>query len=204
MTPKSTLRVPVPGTGKSSSRQPVPVSHGGPFRAPLEPGTGSGLDDCGGTGRDESDAMGTGTGTGYQSDKRGITPADDIAYTLFGDPRAWVRPRSRGRVHFTPKHVLEEEQRHREAALLCRPDGWPMGAGYVLHIDFFMGAVKSGPRKGKRKRLDTDNAVKLIFDGLIGAAYDDDEQVDDHHVRRRLDALDPRTEVRVVVREDGE
>lgn len=132
------------------------------------------------------------------------TPASDIVYTLYGDPQAWVRPRSNGRRHFTPQHVLDEEQRHREAALLCRPDGWPMDAGYVLHIDFFMGTVKSGPRKGLRKRLDTDNAVKLIFDGLIGAAYDDDEQVDDHHVRRRVDALDPRTEIRVVVREAGE
>lgn len=123
-----------------------------------------------------------------------------LEYTLYGDPRAWQRPRGHGKIHFTPQPVLDEMQRHRDAATAARPIGWDHqdpDAEYGVNLTFYVGTVKSGPRKGKRKRLDMDNAVKLVFDGLTGAAWLDDEQVSAHYVWRKIDSDEPRTEVEI-------
>lgn len=46
-----------------------------------------------------------------------------------------------------------------------------------------------------KKRRDGDNAMKLIFDSLNNIVLEDDSQITDHHVHKRVDAKNPRVEL---------
>lgn len=57
--------------------------------------------------------------------------------------------------------------------------------------------------RGSRRRCDVDNLAKQVLDGLNGVAWDDDCQVDDLHVTRRLDRERPRVVVEVDLWDEG-
>lgn len=108
--------------------------------------------------------------------------------TISGEPRAKARPRHmKGGHSYTPKGTREFE------ALVAatwdegpRPD---MPACVRLDVDFFLGT---------HRRVDVDNLVKAIADGLNGRAYDDDWRIHDMRARKFYTSRDrARTEVRV-------
>lgn len=45
------------------------------------------------------------------------------------------------------------------------------------------------------RRRDSDNAIKTVFDALTGIVLKDDSQITDHHVHKRVDAVNPRVEL---------
>lgn len=49
----------------------------------------------------------------------------------------------------------------------------------------------------KRKR-DNDNALKLIFDCMQGRVYEDDNQIEEHNVKKFYGSKDPRVELTIV------
>jgi crossover junction endodeoxyribonuclease RusA len=46
-----------------------------------------------------------------------------------------------------------------------------------------------------RRRRDSDNALKTVFDALTGVVLEDDSQIIDHHVHMRYDKEKPRVEI---------
>lgn len=102
-------------------------------------------------------------------------------------PLAGVRPAARPVVTkhgntFTPKTSLDS-QRLVGAGFIQANPGWVIEptARWAIFVLYWP------PNK---RRQDVDNLAKTIMDGLTGALYQDDGQVDDIHVRR---VWEPRT-----------
>lgn len=171
------IRVPVPGTGKSSCQEPVPASHA-VLKEPLRQGTGSALDDGGSARNVDDDRPGTGTGTGY------------LRYIIPGRPVTWARTNIvRGRP------VTDAAQRRAKTAHALMASATLRGKPWPQDGTFAIGVVGYWPdgRLG-----DLDRLVSLPMDALQGVLWKTDRQV-----RRLLDCLmlidrdNPRTEVTV-------
>lgn len=47
------------------------------------------------------------------------------------------------------------------------------------------------------RRRDVDN-IKMILDSMTGIVFEDDSQVDDLHIRKHIDAENPRFEIQIL------
>lgn len=124
-----------------------------------------------------------------------MTPARVVArFTLPGEPVPKQRPRITRKGAYTPTKTTNGEQAigwaFKAAARAHRPDG----AVYGLDCRFVT---------GDRRRVDVDNLLKLVCDGLNGIAWLDDSQVWDVACSRQVDPGRPRTEVVVYLLGDG-
>lgn len=108
-------------------------------------------------------------------------------FVIHGEPVAWERAgRSRdGRHSYTPAKTRDGEATIARAFGLARPD-WqvdndsPWGLLVELHVK-------------KLGAIDLDNMIKLIFDGLNGVMWRDDQQVADLLVRVERGVAEPKT-----------
>ena len=97
-----------------------------------------------------------------------IDPLLVITFALPGPAVPKGRPRlGRGGRVYTPRRTHAYERAVHMAALADRPSGWPMDARMSCEILI-----------GGSRRADVDNVAKSILDGLNGAAWADDSQVD--------------------------
>lgn len=82
-----------------------------------------------------------------------------------------------------------------------------LAMSWVAQVGRGFGAARVSVRivvyRGSRRRCDVDNLAKQVLDGLNGVAWDDDCQVDDLHVTRRLDRERPRVVVEVDLWDEG-
>lgn len=111
-----------------------------------------------------------------------------ISFVIPGKPVPKGRPRvvkMRGRsVTFTPAETVAYEKKVRFHAVA---NGIPYHEGdVVVSIALYMPTAR---------RVDIDNLAKGILDALNGAAWYDDSQVCELHVRREIDRENPRAVV---------
>lgn len=107
-----------------------------------------------------------------------------VCITIPGQPKAKGRPRfARGRA-YTPRSTLDYEQRVGEAARQKIKD--PTGRDVQVDILAVYQIPKSWPKARREaarvgdvlpKKPDIDNVIKIVLDGLNGAAFVDDSQV---------------------------
>jgi len=122
--------------------------------------------------------------------------------TLAGDPQGKGRPRFGRRrdgnpVTYTPKETRAAEHAigwQLRAAMPRGLPGDPTGS-FVVVASFYV--------KGNRK-LDVDNALKLLLDAANGLVWNDDRQVCEIHARVLHESIAPRTEVAIYRLRDGE
>jgi len=95
----------------------------------------------------------------------------------------------------TPDATRQYENNVGLFALARRPRGWPKGIRYAVHIDAHVALTQ---RDKRPRKIDLDNVVKSVLDGLNKILWDDDHQVDALSARRWPAATgQERTEVRV-------
>ena len=107
-----------------------------------------------------------------------------MTFTVPGNPIPWQRSQSNGRRHFTASATRAYQAKVKlcaRAARLPRLFG-PVTLTVVAY------------RKNAH-RCDWDNLGKTISDALNGIAYEDDSQIDDARVLKRIDRINPRAEV---------
>lgn len=113
-----------------------------------------------------------------------------ISFEVAGEPRSKERPRFNRKTGsvYTPKTTTDAEK---AVALAYQEAGGFIFPGYVgLEVCF---------RLGSRRNRDTDNMLKLVLDGLIGYAYEDDGSAVVQLVSKVYTTKDKaRTSVRVV------
>lgn len=113
-----------------------------------------------------------------------------FSFEVAGEPRSKERPRFNRKTGsvYTPKTTTEAEK---AVAVAYQNAGGFMFPGYVgLEICF---------RLGSRRNRDTDNMLKLVLDGLIGYAYEDDGSAVVQFVSKIYTTKDKaRTSVRIV------
>lgn len=94
----------------------------------------------------------------------------EFEFEVPGPPVPKGRPRlARNGRTFTPQRTIRYERAVRDAAFRYRPESWPMRERYSVVIQCFV---------SDSRRRDLDNVAKSILDGMNGAAWDDDSQVD--------------------------
>lgn len=113
--------------------------------------------------------------------------ADDISFTIPGDPVVKGRPRftKYGRT-YTPKATTDAEGLIKK--ILANQGVTPFDQPVGMEVAFFC--------KTKR-RTDGDNLMKLVLDACNEVAYTDDYLVEEvrYRVFRRAEGEEPRTEV---------
>jgi len=102
-----------------------------------------------------------------------------------GEPRGKQRPRFGHGTTYTPSETVKYEKEVK--ALFYQAGGKKISGPVKLEIAAFYGIPQSAPSEKRnrmddgeilpQKKPDLDNVVKIIMDGLNGAAYDDDKQV---------------------------
>lgn len=124
----------------------------------------------------------------------------ELRYILPGRPTSWKRTTGKGRARFTDPAMRAAKASHalralaaRQAWVLARRRPWPMAGEFEIEVLAFM--------PDRRGLPDWDNLGKLISDAIEGIVYENDRQVSDGIVRRRIDAARPRTEVVIRRRE---
>lgn len=121
-----------------------------------------------------------------------------VSFTVLGEPMGKQRPHPyttpNGAREFTPHKTVQYEnlvkmEYHAQCGGYYFPDGEPV---YIL-IDCFMKAPKGSKKKTGAmlshvlrplRKVDWDNAGKIICDALNKIAYHDDSQVVDGRVRK--------------------
>ena len=109
-----------------------------------------------------------------------------MKFTIPGDPRGKQRPRFSRRTGttYTPTETVAYEKEVR--ALFLKAGGRKNDGPVALDITAFYKIPKSATRAERermsageppQKKPDLDNIMKIIMDGLNGAAYNDDKQV---------------------------
>lgn len=124
-----------------------------------------------------------------------IEPRLICAFTVPGVPVPKARPRfdSRHSRTFTPQRTAEGEARVQQHLFVSQPRLRPCDGRMRLEVTCYLPGAARG---------DWDNFGKLISDALNGAAWRDDRQVAEAHIRVQLFAPDPRTEIRVWLLEE--
>lgn len=113
-----------------------------------------------------------------------------FALRIGGEPLPKERPRATksGR-SFTPKRTREAEARVLAAFRAAYPGAEPLTGRLLVEARFY---------RATRRGVDADNLGKLATDALNGAAYADDEQIEDLRIKRFYGAGDDaRTEIRI-------
>ena len=129
-----------------------------------------------------------------------------IKFTIPGDPRGKQRPRFNRRTGttYTPTETVAYEKEVR--ALFYKAGGRKGDGPVALGITAFYKIPTSATRAERermsageppQKKPDLDNVVKIIMDGLNGAAYDDDKQVTSIHAEKEYSEA-PRVEVDIL------
>lgn len=105
--------------------------------------------------------------------------------TINGEPKGKQRPRHANGIVYTPKETKDYEKLVHDTWIWEEKETYHGSVG--VHIRAYFGVPKSYSKSvkmamvdGTRKPLkkpDIDNIVKIVLDGLNGAAYDDDKQV---------------------------
>ena len=105
--------------------------------------------------------------------------------TIKGEPKGKQRPRFGNGHTYTPQETKDYEQLVHDTWLWQEKETYHGSVG--VHIRAYFGvpqsysksvklAMVSGDRR-PLKKPDIDNIIKIVLDGLNGAAYDDDKQV---------------------------
>ena len=124
--------------------------------------------------------------------------------TIKGEPKGKQRPRF-GQGHtYTPQETKDYEQLVHDTWLWRENRTYHGSVGVRIRAYFavpksYSKSVKAAMVDGTRKPLkkpDIDNIVKIVLDGLNGAAYDDDKQVVALSVIKMY-SLDQRVEIDV-------
>lgn len=117
-------------------------------------------------------------------------------FTVKGEPTSKARPRFTKRGYkgqvYTPQRTLDAEAGVQAAFLKATKRKFlEPEAAYAVHIHF---------HNGTRQRRDIDNMVKLVLDGLNGAAWVDDNQVLEVAARKSfVTKAEAHTHVRIYV-----
>lgn len=116
----------------------------------------------------------------------GILGSNGGTFTVEGDPVPKARPRFvRGHTMTDPR-TTRGEQSVVMAARRARVR--PLDGPVIVWLAYW---------RRTRVHCDIDNLVKLTLDALNGIAWQDDHQVVELHVTKRVDPDRPRTEVRL-------
>ena len=111
----------------------------------------------------------------------GVEPV--VSFVVPGDPKPKGRPRfAKGRA-YTPEATRSAEQRVLAAFNLAYPEWTPLAPAVRLRADVLF-------YRSTRRRVDSDNLLKLVTDALNGRLFVDDEQLDDVRARRYYGAGD--------------
>ena len=120
-----------------------------------------------------------------------------IEFTVMGRPQPKERPRVTSRGTFTPTKTRKFEEKVGvdawKAVMTLLPDrflAWPMDAEYALSCHFFA--------KGKRK-MDVDNMLKSVGDGLEGVLFKNDNQIVEVHGYRTMGCAESEERTEVVL-----
>ena len=121
-----------------------------------------------------------------------------ISFVVPGKPQPKQRARKgvswSGKViWYTPKEtvIFEKSVAWQAMFALAQHEDWPKDAKYKISVFAFF---------PDSRRRDFDNVIKSVLDGMNKLAYHNDSQVVDHgESGKRVDALYPRTEVRLEV-----
>jgi Holliday junction resolvase RusA-like endonuclease len=120
-----------------------------------------------------------------------------LIFVVPGEPLPKGRPRAKaGQQPFTPKATRAAEARVLAAFREQHPGFVPLTGRLVLSAEF---------HRTTRRRVDTDNLLKLVTDALNRVAFVDDEQIQTITGTRVYGAGEAaRTVVRIEVRDEGE
>lgn len=111
-------------------------------------------------------------------------------FTVEGPPVPKARPRVVNGHVYTPARTKVYEEAVGYAALAARTWDVPTDRPVSVVAWFYM---------PNRRRVDIDNLLKSLFDGMQGVLLVDDGQVVDVEARKRMDRDNPRAEVCVKV-----
>ena len=114
--------------------------------------------------------------------------ADPVYFTVDGPPVPKGRPRIVKGHTYTPPRTKAYEAAVGYAALAARTWDAPTDKPVSVVAWFYM---------PNRRRVDIDNLIKALFDGMQGSLLVDDGQVVDVEAHKFLDRDNPRAEVRV-------
>ncbi len=110
-----------------------------------------------------------------------------VLLVIEGEPRPKGRPRfGKGRKPYTPKLTADWEEL--VASYTMDVFRKPCEGPLALTVTFYL---------GNDRRVDADNLVKALLDGMMPRAFKDDSQIVELHVSKRVDRVRPRAEVTV-------
>lgn len=126
----------------------------------------------------------------------GAPAHQSFSFVVEGQPQAMQRPRrNKHGAFYTPRETGDYKRQVQTAvwAAMSRYGlmrTWPLSAWCRLTARFYM---------QNARRVDSDNLVKSLLDGMLEIVFDDDSQVIDLAASRRIDPERPRVEVLVEV-----
>ena len=119
-----------------------------------------------------------------------------VKFTVLGEPRGKQRPRMTRNGHtYTPAETVQYENLVRmEYRRQCGDYRFPDDAALDMRIMAYYAIPKSASKKKRQemlahrirplKKVDCDNAVKIVADSLNNIAYRDDVQIVDCQIRK--------------------
>lgn len=121
-------------------------------------------------------------------------PNQRISFTVYGNPIPKARPRVTGHGTYTPQRVKDWQNcvaaTHRQT---CEPVTLTGSIQLTLHF-----------YRKDRRRVDLDNLIKAVMDGLTGVAWADDSQICHIVASVQRDKDNPRVEVAIEYQPRGE
>lgn len=109
-----------------------------------------------------------------------------VDVVIDGEPRPMSRPRVTRHSTYTPataRHAKSAVQMYLRAKITV-----PTRQEVAVEVDFYL---------GNRRKCDIDNLWKLVSDAGNGVVWNDDTQIVEVLMRKRVDRANPRTEMRV-------
>jgi Holliday junction resolvase RusA-like endonuclease len=117
-----------------------------------------------------------------------------LVFTVDGPPLPWQRARGNGKQHFTsPKQKAYQQHARLSMRAAMQRGTWTTDERYHVEIVAYV---------TPKQRGDVDNIAKQLLDSGNRVLWDDDRQVDAVSIRRFVDRVRPRLEVRVRVAAD--
>lgn len=133
-------------------------------------------------------------------------------FTVPGEPRGKQRPRMTKRgVVYTPTETTAYERKVR-FYYVSKYGGKKLEGPVNMTVTAVLGIPTSATKKARlemetgetlpTKKPDVDNILKIVMDGLTGAAYDDDKQVVSAAITKRY-GIEPRVIVQLEEADHG-